>query len=292
MQLLLVLVVGAVALIIVLSLIFTYVLAWRLVHPLRKPFANHPRDYNVPYEEASVLSPDGKLAAWFLPGTNGRTLIALHGINDNKEQWLAPAVDLQRRGYAILLLDFHGHGESEGRHVTFGDRETDDVAAALDYLRRRGDVAMDRVGLVGLSLGGIAAIIAAARLQGVHAVMAESAFPDLMRDLGLAFRRFTGVPAFPFAQLTAFWGQIITGIRLSNVRAITVIHKIAPRPIFIIGDEKDGLVVEPSGSQSLYDRAGEPKRLWQLPEAGHVSAYNVRPEEYIDQLDAFFSEAL
>ena len=284
--------IGLVVLVIVLSLAFTFVLAWRLVHPLRKPFISHPRDFAIPYEEAVIPSPFGKLAAWFLPGTNGRTLIALHGINDNKEQWLAQAVDLQQRGYASLLLDFRGHGASEGRHVTFGERETEDVAAALDYLRQRGDVDMQRVGLIGLSLGGIAAIMAAARLPAVRAIMAESAFPDLMQDLGLAFRRFTGVPSFPFAQLTAFWGQIITGISLSNLRPIELVGSIAPRPVFIIGDLKDNLVSEPMGSQGLYDRAGEPKRLWQLPEAGHVCAYKVRPQEYIDQLDTFFTAAL
>jgi len=276
----------------VLAALFTFLQAWLLVHPRRKPFVSHPRDHDIPHEEVMIASPAGDLAAWFLPGVNRRTLIALHGINDNREQWLAPALDLQKLGYALLLLDFRGHGQSDGRHVTFGDRETEDVAAALAYLRQRGDIDMARIGLMGLSLGGIAAIIAAAQLPEVHAVMAESAFPDLMADLALAFKRFTGLPPFPFAQMTAFWGQLITGTKLSNTRAIEAIGKIAPRPVFIIGDLKDDLVVEPEGSQALYARAGEPKYLWQLPDVPHVGAYLANPQEYINRLDEFFSQAL
>src|SRR5579884_1545293 len=273
-----------------LATLFTFLQAWLLVHPRRKPFVSHPRDYDIPHEEVMIASPAGDLAAWFLPGVNKRTLIALHGINDNREQWLAPALDLQKRGYALLLLDLRAHGQSGGRHVTFGDRETEDVAAALAYLRRRGDIDMARIGLMGLSLGGIAAIIAAAQLPEVRAVMAESAFPDLMVDLALAFKRFTGLPPFPFAQMAAFWGQLITGTKLRNTRAIEAVSKIAPRPVFIIGDLDDKIVVEPEGSQALYDRAGEPKYLWQLPDVPHVGAYRTNPSEYITRLDDFFAQ--
>lgn len=275
-----------------LLLTFSYWQASRLVHPTRKPFVQHPRDLAVPHEDVVIASPVGKLAAWYLPGTNGRTLIGLHGINDNKEQWLAPAVDLQRRGYGVLLLDFRGHGQSEGRFVTFGDRETEDVRAVLNYLRMRGDVDVARIGAMGLSLGAITAIIAAARLPELRAVVAEAAFGDLKQDLGGAFHRFTGLPAFPFANLVVFWGRLMVGAKLSQLRPIAVVDRIAPRAIFIIGDLKDNLVAEPQTSAALFAHAGEPKQLWQLSDVPHVGAYAADPVAYIDRLDAFFSQYL
>jgi pimeloyl-ACP methyl ester carboxylesterase len=276
---------------VVAPLAFTFWQAQQLVHPRRKPLTAHPGEFGLEYEEVRVHSPDGNLAAWFLPGTNGRALIALHGINDNKQQWLTPASDLQRRGYNLLLLDFRGHGESEGRYVTYGDRETEDVQAALEYLQARGDVDMEHIGLMGLSLGAITAIIAAARLPQIKAVVAEAAMPDLVKDLALAFKRYTGLPAFPFAPLTVFWGQLIVGGKLSAQRPVEVIGKIAPRAVFIIGDLKDDLVLEPQASQLLFDRAGEPKLFWQV-DAPHVGAYAANPVEYVDRLDAFFQQYL
>lgn len=271
---------------------FTFILAWRLVRPRRRALKERPEDYGVPFAAVEFTGPAGSISAWWLPGTSGRTLIALHGIGDNKQQWLAPAVQLQARGFSCLLMDFRAHGESGGRFATYGDREAEDVAAALDYLRGRGDVDMGRVGAMGLSLGGITAIIAAAQLPDVRAVVAEAAFADLLRNVGLAFSRFTGVPPFPFANLTAFWAMRLTGARLSRVRPVEVIGRIAPRPVLIIGDLDDSLVNEPEASNDLYARAGEPKELWQIPGTVHVGAYQADPAVYIARLDAFFRAAL
>ena len=271
---------------------FTLYLALKLVRPARRPFVEHPRDHQIPYEEVSIPGEVGKISGWFLPGTSGRTLIGLHGIGDNKQQWLVPAVALQQRGYAVLLIDFRAHGESEGRYCTYGDHEAEDVASALAYLRQRGDVDMQRVGLMGLSLGGITALLAAARYDAIRAVMAEAAFSDLLQNMGLAFNRFTGVPAFPFANLTVFWGQLITGTRLQRIRPVEVVAAIAPRAVFIIGDLADKLVNEPEASTDLHRKAREPKLLWQIPAAEHVGAFQTAGTEYIDRLDAFFAQAL
>ncbi len=271
---------------------FTFYLAIKLVRPSRRPFVEHPRDHDIPYEEVTFPGEVGPLSAWYLPGTNGITLIALHGIGDNKQQWLVPAIDLQRRGFSLLLLDFRAHGASAGHLCAFGDRETRDVAAALAYLQSRGDCAMDRVGVMGLSLGGITALLAAARNPAIGAVMAEAAFSDLLDNVGIAFSRFTGVPAYPFANLTVFWGQLLTGARLSRIRPVEVVHQIAPRSVFIIGDLHDRLVNEPEASQSLYDRASEPRQLWQIPDTDHVCGYRVAGPEYIERVAAFFRAAL
>ncbi len=271
---------------------FTFSVALRLVRPPRRLTSRHPRDLAAPFEEVRIPGPAGLLAAGYLPGTNGRTLIALHGIADNRQQWLAPAVDLQRRGFGSLLLDLRAHGESGGRHVTFGHREVADVAAALDYLEQRGDVDVNRVGVVGLSLGGIVAIMAAASLPALRAVATEAAFPDLLVDLRHAFRHYTGLPPFPLANLTVIWGQMLTGTRLSRLRAIEVVDRIAPRPIFIISDLADSIVPEPRASEELFARAKEPKEFWQLPDTDHVQGYNRFGADYIDRLEAFFARSL
>jgi dipeptidyl aminopeptidase/acylaminoacyl peptidase len=269
----------------------TFWQAMRLVRPARLPFDLHPDDIGAPHEAVRFPGAHGELVGWYFRGTNGRTLIGLHGVAAHRQQWLKPAAELQARGFGVLLFDFRRHGESDGHSTTFGDHEVRDVAAALDYLHRRGDVDMTRIGVMGLSLGAITAILAAAQLSELKAVVAEAAFGDLLQDLSLAFRRYTGAPAFPFARIIAFWGQIITGARLDRIRPVETVGRIAPRPIFIIGDLQDNLVDEPHTSNELFARAGEPKVLWQV-DAGHVMAYAAAPSEYIDRIAAFFEEAL
>lgn len=281
-----------VGLLLVVVLGLTFWQAVRLVRPARVPFNLHPDELGALHEAVRFRGASGDLAGWYLPGTNGRTLIALHGVAAHRQQWLKPAAELQARGFGLLLFDFRRHGESDGHSTTFGDHEVRDVAAALAYLRGRGDVAMDHIGVMGLSLGAITAILAAAQLPELKAVVAEAAFGDLLQDLSLAFTRYTGAPAFPFARIIVFWGQLITGARLDRIRPVAVIEQIAPRPVFIIGDLKDGLVDEPRTSSELFACAGEPKQLWQVPEAAHVMAYSTAPAEYIDRIAAFFTEAL
>ncbi len=264
----------------------------RLIRPARRSLDLHPRDFTPIYEDVRFPGPAGKLAAWYFPGTNGRTLIALHGIADNRQQWLPAAADLQRLGYAVLAMDFRRHGHSDGRYATYGDHEVEDVAAAIAYLGGRGDVDGARLGVMGRSLGGITAILAAARLPALRAVMAEAAMGDLVVDLRTAFSRYVGPTFTPLVSVIVWWGQTISGARLTNIRPAESIGQIAPRPVFIIGDLADKLVDEPRTSAMLFARAGEPKSLWQIPNAGHVQAYAVEPTEYIARLDAFFRQAL
>ena len=52
----------------------------------------------------------------YYPGenTNAPTVMLLHNLNENrkKKNWLNLAVELQKKGYAVLTFDFRGHGES------------------------------------------------------------------------------------------------------------------------------------------------------------------------------------
>lgn len=273
-------------------LIFTY---WRtrvLLRPLRSPVVCYPADVGLEMETVGFAGPRGLLAGWYLPATNGRTLICCHGINDNRGQWLRQIARLHQRGYGALLFDFAGHGKSEGSMVTYGVREQQDLAAAVRYLRERGDVNMDGLAVLGYSLGAITAVLAAAQLPELRAVVIESGFSDLQRDIAKLFTRFTGLPAFPFVRLIIFWGQLISGARLADIRPERVIGRISPRPVFIISDLKDELADEPHDGERLYAAAREPKALWQLPDAGHVSAFLVAPDEWTQRVGDFLDRSL
>lgn len=274
-------------------LLFTYQMARKLLRPVRKAMARTPADVGLAMAEVRISGARGMLAGWYLPARNGCTLICCHGINDNSGQWLSQVARLHERGgYGALLFDFAGHGQSEGDQVTYGVRERHDVTAAIEYLRDRGDVDMARVAILGYSLGAITAVLAAAEHPDLRAVVIESGFADLYHDIARIFSRYTGLPAFPFARLVIFWGQRIAGVRLADVRPARVIGKVAPRPVLIISDLRDGLADEPYDGDHLYQAAGEPKELWQVAEATHVNAFGVEPEAWIDHVGGFLDAHL
>jgi len=91
------------------------------------------------------------------------------------------ARELCAAGMNVLRLDFRGSGESDGlfEDMTI-EGEIADARAALAALRAEPTVAAGRVGLLGLSLGGLVAACAAARDGQVKALVLWAAVADLM----------------------------------------------------------------------------------------------------------------
>ncbi len=83
-------------------------------------------------------------------------------------------------GLNVLRFDFRGSGESDGlfREMTI-DGEIADALVALEALRSEPTVLRDRVGLLGLSLGGLVASCASGRAGDVRALALWSAVADL-----------------------------------------------------------------------------------------------------------------
>jgi pimeloyl-ACP methyl ester carboxylesterase len=90
---------------------------------------------------AGVLPPDLALrpvriargasyvAAWFDAAPQRRASVMLvHGIRSSRHSMLERARFLGRAGYAVLLVDLQAHGETPGEVITFGYRESRDVA--------------------------------------------------------------------------------------------------------------------------------------------------------------------
>ena len=135
-----------------------------------------PADLGLTYESVDLTTDDDiRLAAWYLPGSSDAAVIVLHGAGSTRSDALDQAVVLQRNGYGVLLIDARGHGESDGSAMDFGWYGDLDIAAGTDYLSGRADVDADRVGVLGLSMGGEEAIGAAAANPALSAVVAEGA---------------------------------------------------------------------------------------------------------------------
>jgi uncharacterized protein len=115
--------------------------------------------------DVRLLAADGThLAASFLPGPAGAPcgVVLAHGFaaNRRKPAYARLAEALAAR-FDVLTVDLRGHGGSGGAS-TLGDAEHLDVAAGAEWLRRQ---QVDRVVLVGASMGGTAVLHAAARAR-------------------------------------------------------------------------------------------------------------------------------
>jgi pimeloyl-ACP methyl ester carboxylesterase len=117
---------------------------------------------------------DGATLVGLTLGTGRTGLVLGHQVGSDLCEWLPQARRFARRGYRVLVFDFAGYGDS--RPGPDGRVDTDVVAATAE-LRRRG---VDRVVLVGSSMGGTAVLSAATRIRpavaGVVSLSGASGF--------------------------------------------------------------------------------------------------------------------
>ena len=172
-----------------------------------------PQDVGLAYSDVEFVAADGvRLRGWFLPAGSdaGPAVVVVHGwlwnrlgnvagcvpFTDRDVDFLPAAQALHDAGIHVLLMDLSNHGESDSRYpVTFGLREWQDVVAAVDFLRARADVDPDRVGVLGCSMGGNAAIYGAAECGTVKAILAVQ--PAVVSHFNSHFARDELGPAGP-----------------------------------------------------------------------------------------------
>lgn len=237
-----------------------------LTRPARQPVGAPPPDM-AGAEVVRFRSADGlAVSGWFVSGRSGQGAVLLqHGVRSNRLQMLARARWLQRQGLASLLIDMPSHGESDGDRITFGRREARATEAALAWLRTR--VPGERIGAVGVSLGG-AALLFAQRQPELDALVLESVYPsidDAVRDR-LAMR--LGDPA---AQLLSplLLAQLPLRLSLdrSQLRPIDAMAGVRA-PLLIASGTRDEHTRWPE-TERLFAQAGGDKTLWPVPGATH-----------------------
>ncbi|HKT08603.1 MAG TPA: alpha/beta hydrolase [Gemmatimonadaceae bacterium] len=247
----------------------------------RGPFANA--------ENVSFTSVAGDtLRGWFIPGRPGRgAIVLMHGIHDDRRSMIGRARFLMGAGYGVLLFDFHAEGESSGRRITFGATEAADAAAAVAYLRRRAPG--ERIGAIGVSMGGAAALLGKAPLD-VDALVLESVYPTIdaaVRDRLAAHAGPLGTVLGPLflAQLRPRFG--IDPAALRPIDRIAQVH--VPLLVMAGTADRDTHLDE---AQALFARAHEPKTFWAVPGAGHEDLHAFDPSDYERRVLAFFGATL
>lgn len=295
-----ILVVSAIVIVGVISVaFFTRGIAHDIIyHPAaeRPEIEQTPTDFGMAFEEVTVTTEDGlNLTGWYVPGTNGATVIAQHGSPGPMPDSLYEAAFLNKHGYNVLLSCFRAHGASDGELISFGYHEQKDLDAWYNYLLTRDDVDPERIGIFGESMGGGTAILYAAHNDGLKAVATGSAY-SLSQDTIETFIQFEQ-PDLPhwavplLASSILFWAEREWGFSVDALDTAAVIGNISPRPILIIHGGADAKVGSDDG-QMLYDAAREPKELWLVPKAGHVDFEQFEPVAYEQHLIVFFDDNL
>jgi uncharacterized protein len=250
-----------------------------------------PEDHGLQMTEVELETADGvQLAAWEVPSANGAAVIVLHGSGSNRAATLAQAEVLAAHGYGLLLVDARGHGGSGGRGMEFGWYGDADLRAAVDHLAAGPGAEPARIGVLGLSMGGEAAIGAAVADPRIRAVVAEGATSRTAED------KAAWLPG-------GVAGAIQRGLDRMTYAFVDVLTPASPpialRDAVRAAEATQFLLVtagtvpdEARAAEVLQEAAPQRLEVWEVPDARHTGGLRADPAGWEQRVVGFFDEVL
>ncbi|MBR2142025.1 alpha/beta hydrolase [Anaerovibrio sp.] len=252
-----------------------------------------PKEPAVPTEEWSMTMPDGRnvVAVNYRPAQTGhRWVILAHGYGRDHRYVRDYAEVYLKQGYHVLSPDLCAAGESEGKYITMGVKESEEIAKWAAKVKECDNDA--EIVLHGISMGAATVMLAAGRYEipGLAAVIEDcgytSAYDMFTNQLDVIF----GLPEFPIMKCVDIVSGIKTGVKVSDAAPIKAVPDIKVPVMFIHGTADK--LVPPSMMEKLYNACPASKSKFVVEGAGHGDAMTVAGKEYWKAVFSFLDEFL
>ncbi len=209
-----------------------------------------------------ALSPAGEIVG---------TLVLVHGRKGRKEDYLPIAERLCATGFRCVIPDLPAHGAHPENHATYGIREGEMLNRLLREVSAYHGFPLEPAGLLGMSMGGAAAIHAAARDDAPwRALVIISSFDSLQPVIEMQVSKFVGNHLGSFYCHLAGWTyDRKTGIRLDAIQPHRHASSLAIPTLIAHGT--DDQVVSITAGRQLFAALPEdiPKQWIEVPGADH-----------------------
>lgn len=265
------------------GLVSTFVVLWIAAGVVGTHLATGPRHREIAYrpeiggrpvEEVSIKTGDGLLlSAWYVPNDSEYAVVTLSGIDADRRQLVSTAEAYIGWGFAALLPDLRGTGESEGDLVSIGYYERKDLAACVEWLRDKGYTC---VGAHGFSLGAATICFAFKEHVDLGFAVIESGYDTMQnavnRRLDIAYMpHFIGWPHRAY-----FSWYVGAGFR--EMSPIEHLPGCKAPALFLSGDSERVLTVD--DTEALFNACGSDKKRLHIYKGGrHAPSLSRFPDE-------------
>ncbi len=230
-----------------------------------------PQHLGLAYEDVELVTADRvRLHGWFVPAENARgTLLFFHGNAGNISHRLDSIAIFNRMNLDVLIIDYRGYGQSQGRISEKGSYR--DAEAAWYYLTESRGIAADGIIVFGRSLGAsIAAWLASQHAPA--ALIVESGFSSVP---SMAQRLY---PFLPVRWLSKF--------RYDTARYVSTLAC----PLLVVHSPNDEIIPYAEGRQ-IFDAAPADKQFLDI-RGGHNDGFYISGRTYTDGLNTFIDRSL
>ena len=244
-------------------------------------------------QDVYTTSDDGlKLHGLWVPAENPQgTILFAHGYRSCMLVDFGLAFDFyHRRGLNLLIPEQRSHGKSQGRFITFGVKESEDMQRWLDHHNQH--LGSCPVVLSGLSMGASTMLYLADKElpKNVKGIIADCGFTSPKAILSSVFTKVTHLPAAPSIWAADLFARLFAGFSLAqcDTRKSLANSKL---PVFMVHGTADSFVPCEMTKQG-YEVCTGPKQLLLVEGAEHGVSFLVDRMQYTEMIMAFLEKIL
>jgi uncharacterized protein len=260
--------------------------------PVRNTSPAVPSDFGLQYEKLDIEADTNLvLSGYFVHALMEpkATIILLHGIGSNKENWLGYARLLAENGFNCVVYDQRAHGKSGGKFCTFGFYEKMDVSKIVDTLLRRKELLP--IGIQGASLGGAVALQALGHDKRLAFGIVESTFNTLenvIEEYGYDYFKFR---SRWLARHILSKSAIIARFRPFDIKPVDACRDIE-QPILMVHGDADEKIPIAFDRENFAALKSLDKEFFVVKGAGHDNVGEIGGEKYRQKIFGFLNRIL
>ncbi len=224
------------------------------------------------------------------PKNSKGIIIETHGYRSVASRDLYPSCfNYYDMGYSLLIVDNRASNLSEGKYITFGIRESEDVINWVKYVNKT--FHKQDIILAGISMGASSILMSlkdVTKKMNIKYVIADCGYVSAYEEVLYCIKQFFQLNGKLFIGMIDIWCKLIAKFSLKEKDTISSLSNVKIPILFIHGTDDD--FVPTINSINNYKQFNGPKELVLFDNTTHGLSYLVDSKKYIKSIKEFISK--
>jgi fermentation-respiration switch protein FrsA (DUF1100 family) len=240
-------------------------------------------------EDIYIKSKDNlRLHGLFIENKKSKgVIIEVHGYRSTAERDLYTSCHkYYEMGYSLLLIDNRTSNKSEGKYITFGIRESEDVILWINYLNKR----FPRLNIVlaGISMGASTVLMSLNDIKesnNIKCALVDCGYISAYKEVLYCIKHYFHINGKLFIHMIDFWCKLFAKFSFKEKNTVDSLKNTRIPILFVHGLIDD--FVPCKNTQINYEKYIGKKKMIIFEEATHGLSYLVDSNKYISGVKEF-----
>ena len=250
------------------------------------------RDFESKLEAYEITGTLGKpIRGYLIPADepSDKIIVCSHGYRSSKGEFRFVSKFLHEQGYNVFIVDHQAAGKSEGKFITFGAYESQDLILWLNFINEKFGKDI-KIALYGISMGSASVMLTSNNKnlpENVKLIVADCGYTSVTDEFSFNLKSMM-VPDKPLIFIANQFSKTLGKWDFNKVSPLECVKQSKVPILFIHGEDDDFVPTHMVGK--LYNSCSAEKDLLIVPGAGHACSYQKNSEIYEEKLKEFFAK--